>query len=268
MARTGIGTDNGQQSHFDKITGRNEYQRQSWRDNFNGGRAAGDWTGNVNDRLTSERESFGGATWGGSSSQPSALEHARNGGGQLVNFYAADGTRVGGITIGGARGMGPGNIQVGASPTAGPGSQAASGVPSGAPSPAGQGPGAAVVTTKPTQPRPGNRTPLIQFGTPPLEPGAKMKATDGYAGIRVEANPWFSDVENWWEPRYGEPGEWLGGIVNIAMDGVWQTGKAAEAFHNSQFIQGSANTIDRMFADGMDRVTAPLSRQEPVDWGR
>lgn len=64
-------------SWFDQVTGQNEYQRQSWRDSFNGGRAAGDLTGNVNRRLDAERRAFQGSTWGGSSTQPSALERAR-----------------------------------------------------------------------------------------------------------------------------------------------------------------------------------------------
>lgn len=64
-------------SWFDQVTGQNEYQRQSWRDSFNGGRAAGDLTGNVNRRLDAERRAFQGSTWGGSSTQPSARERAR-----------------------------------------------------------------------------------------------------------------------------------------------------------------------------------------------
>lgn len=54
------------------------YEQQSWRDSYNGGQAAGDWTGNTNARLDSERDRFQGATWSGSSSQPSALELARS----------------------------------------------------------------------------------------------------------------------------------------------------------------------------------------------
>jgi len=53
------------------------YEQQSWRDSYNGGRAAGDWTGNHNERLDAEREAFQGATWTGSSTQYSALEVAR-----------------------------------------------------------------------------------------------------------------------------------------------------------------------------------------------
>lgn len=64
-------------SWFDQVTGSNEYERQSWRDSFNGGRAAGDLTGNINRRLDAERAAFG-TTWGGSSTQPDALTLARS----------------------------------------------------------------------------------------------------------------------------------------------------------------------------------------------
>lgn len=61
-------------SWFDDVTGTNDYERQSWRDNYNDGRAAGDWTGNVNARLDREREASGGFTNSGSSSEWSARE--------------------------------------------------------------------------------------------------------------------------------------------------------------------------------------------------
>lgn len=59
---------------FDTVTGTNDFERQSWRDNFNGGKAAGDWTGNVNASLQSERDQNYGATVSGSSTQYSAAE--------------------------------------------------------------------------------------------------------------------------------------------------------------------------------------------------
>lgn len=64
-------------SWFDKVTGTNDYERQSWRDSYNNGRAAGDITGNVNARLDQERSDFQGATWSGSSSEYSAIELAQ-----------------------------------------------------------------------------------------------------------------------------------------------------------------------------------------------
>lgn len=61
-------------SYFDQVTGTNDFERQSWRDNFNGGVAAGDWTGATNARLSSERADNYGATESGSSTQYSAAE--------------------------------------------------------------------------------------------------------------------------------------------------------------------------------------------------
>lgn len=86
------------QSQFDRITGTNEYQRQSWRDSYNSGRAAGDWTGGVNARLDDERSRFQGATEGGSSTQPSGLQLA-----QMIG--AGVGYR---IVANGSAGHGPG----------------------------------------------------------------------------------------------------------------------------------------------------------------
>lgn len=59
---------------FDSVTGTNDFERQSWRDNFNGGHAAGDFTGNVNAQLQRERGENHGATISGSSTQYSAAE--------------------------------------------------------------------------------------------------------------------------------------------------------------------------------------------------
>lgn len=41
------------------VTGRSNSEHQAWRDNYNGGWAAGDWTGNTNDRIAWERAASG-----------------------------------------------------------------------------------------------------------------------------------------------------------------------------------------------------------------
>lgn len=93
------------------------FAQQSWRDSFNGGKAAGDWTGNHNARLEAERAAFGGATWSGSSTQPSAL--------QLAQSMVGTGPGRGGVASGtGSSGTGPGNPVVSNGPavqTQGPG---------------------------------------------------------------------------------------------------------------------------------------------------
>lgn len=86
---------------FDRVTGTNDFERQSWRDSYNGGNAAGDLTGNTNARLSEERDSFQGATWSGSSSEYSALELAQLRGAapdrptQLVNGLMSGGSAGG-----------------------------------------------------------------------------------------------------------------------------------------------------------------------------
>ncbi|MFD1944047.1 hypothetical protein [Paradevosia shaoguanensis] len=114
--------------YFDRVTGSTEYERQSWRDSYNGGWAAGDWTGNTNARIAAEREAFNGATWEGSSSQPSALEWARMGGGLSLPAGGAGSSQT----------AGPGNPRAG---TSGAVAQQGAGV--------GSGPGSGLVLTVP-----------------------------------------------------------------------------------------------------------------------
>jgi hypothetical protein len=192
-------------SYFNDVTGTSDFERQSWRDSYNGGRAAGDITGNVNRQLDRERDAFG-TTWSGSSSQYSALELAQRGGGggSVGNPLAGQGGKAGGS------GPGAGVVSYGGA------------------SPGGAGPGNAAVAQ-----RPGGGS--LTLGGP-LSTKIKMTATGGYAGIPVLPNPFFSDVENWWEPRYGEPGEWLGGIANIAADGVWAAGRFADWGFNTDTV--------------------------------
>lgn len=221
---------------FNEVTGQSDYERQSWRDSYNGGRAAGDITGNVNRELDRQRDAFQGATWSGSSTQYSALELAQRmgGAGQPV---AASGS-------GASKSGGPGNEVV----KQGPNEQ---GRPAG-----GSGPGSKLV---------------LFMGEPPLKPKTKDTATGGYAGIEVHPNRWFSDVEEWWEPRYGEPGEWLGGIVNIGADAVsntWRIGHDVLGPHVGRGAFEAERAVGGWFNDAAARINAPISPQEPVDWGR
>lgn len=207
-------------SWFNDVTGTNDYERQSWRDSYNGGRAAGDLTGNVNARLDQERSDFQGATWSGSSSQYSAIELAQRSSG--VGQPAA-------------------NAGAGASKSSGPGNEVVSqgGV---APSRPAGGSGAASKLS-------------IFGGTAPLKAAVKDSASGGYAGVYFEPNPWFSDVQEWWEPRFGEPGEWLGGLVNIAADAVYNTDRLRkfagdEAWHGAERGVGAAFDAYRSWGVG------------------
>lgn len=186
-------------SYFDRVTGSNEYERQSWRDSFNGGRAAGDWTGNHNARIEAEREAFQGLTWSGSSSEPSALQFAQS----VVGSGPATASVA---TGGGASGVGPGNPVVSTAPaveTSGPGRQV-----------------------------------VVVGGAAPLTAKTKDGASGGYAGVHILPNPWFSDVQDFWEPRMGEPGEWLGGILNVGADAVYNSGRAIDWATGANTVSG------------------------------
>lgn len=94
-------------SWFNSIAhgGTSDFERQSWRDSYNDGRAAGDITGNINRQLDAERDQYG-ATVSGSSSEPAAW--------QVAN---ATGPAVGHVQV---NPNGPGPVQ-----TTGPGNPAA-----------------------------------------------------------------------------------------------------------------------------------------------
>lgn len=109
---------------FNELTRTSDYERQSWRDSYNRGNAAGDITGNVNRSLNEERDRFQGATWSGSSSEYSALEYARV-------LGSSGGVGTGGAAIGGSNGLG-------GSVTSGPGG---SGVVAGSVAASGGGAG-------------------------------------------------------------------------------------------------------------------------------
>ncbi|HTN61992.1 MAG TPA: hypothetical protein VL147_10595 [Devosia sp.] len=210
LATSGYGGGGGSSDYFDRVTGTNDYERQSWRDSYNDGRAAGDLTGSINARLDAERGAFQGATWSGSSRQPSALEFARMGGARS-GLALVDGrtVRAGSDTTG-----------QGSSKSSGPGNQVAVSGPVKPGRPAG-GSGA------------GSR--LVVSGAP-LKASIKDTAVGGYAGVQVLPNPWFSDVQEWWEPRAGEPGEWLGGIVNIGADTVFNTGRLIDQLSGTRIV--------------------------------
>lgn len=288
--------------YFDRVTGSNDYERQSWRDSYNNGRAAGDWTGGVNARLDRERAASGGFTNSGSSRELSA--------GQAASYR--DSNEVATLKRNREKAVAQGNtntvrkidaalaafatptvrpngtggvVMTPALVTAGPGSPAsakghgATSGPGGIPQPSASpsaGPSAPAAVSVPT----GNVSITLGIGpgalgipaTAPLKPKIKDVATGGFAGWQIEANPWFSDVENFGEPRYGEPGEWLGGLVNMGADAVWNAGRAWNATGRPGDI---GSTVDRLqrnlggwISDAPNRVNGPMPRQEPVDWGR
>lgn len=167
-----------------------EYSQQSWRDNFNGGAAAGDWTGNVNARLEAERAAFQGATWSGSSSQPSALE--------LAQAMAGPGQQIVSTGVGAAASSGPGVPDVVAGPATGT---------------VGSGPGSRIAVT----------------GTGPLIPKMASQITEFMiGGWTMQPNPFSSNAaeveDRWGDAEFLSPGWFANWGIAISDMGYNATG--------------------------------------------
>lgn len=179
-------------SWFERVTGTSESERQSWRDNYNGGRAAGDVTGNINRRIESERQASGGYTREYTSGSERVAAEWREVNAPLPVAPAAR--------------------------TAGPGSPAASTVqsPGGRRTPRAQAAGAGA----PAAPTVGPGVQVVSGGAWGHSLAASLKDTNtqlAMGPIPHQPNPGWSDTEEW-EARYGEPGDWLGGIVTMGVD--------------------------------------------------
>lgn len=179
------------------VTGRTNAEHQAWRDNYNGGWAAGDWTGNVNAGIAWERAAAGEDNPEIRDRLPAGLTP------QMISGKATSNpNRGGGSSAGGSVGQGVSPSQSGAK----------------APTPTGARP-----TTGGGKITGGSASPVGQFPSwdifqPAMKNTLEREVTDGMvAGFEYYANPWFSDVEKYWEPRGGEPGEWIGGILNTVI---------------------------------------------------
>lgn len=190
-------------SWFNEVAhgGISEFERQSWRDIYNDGRAAGDLTGATNARLDAERDAFQGATWGGSSTRYSALELAR-----LHDGVGAGAASVG---VGSPRSSGPGNEATATGPVQ----------PGKAPGGAGAG------------------SRLTFSG--PLAVEVKEEATGMLlGGPWFQPNPWWSNTDQW-EERHGEPGDWIGGFVTMGADAVFNAARAVDAVTGTRIVDPS-----------------------------
>lgn len=264
---------------FDKVTGRSEYERQSWRDSYNGGRAAGDLTGNVNARLDSERDRFQGATWSGSSSQPSALEVAQRGGGRaMLDFYMA------------SNGPGPSGVASGRVTTAGPGVPSVVSPASQAPL-AGAGPAPQVKALEaigPGGPRRKATTVLNIGGTPwPVSDNPPavsysghdwlipMKSPAAAPGRQLPMGPFPLEMSPYFPPaqviedELGE-GDFLspGWFANWGAAVGHSLYNLERAYDATQVKYGSGGAIGNLVREGQARVVGPKPAQEPVDWGQ
>lgn len=254
---------------FDSVTGSNDYERQSWRDSYNGGRAAGDWTGNNNRELDRQREETGGYTYSGSSSEYSAYEALERG--LIGNGSGNSSTKSGAVVT-----SGPG---VAGAQTR-PGEMGNAPVDPVLPAPVVPGPGGARRQSTILSPL----TPMGPYGprmqregtrlTPKMEMSVQEMLVDGY---RINANPRTSNAEEW-EIRYAEPGEWVGGIVVMASDAWYNTKQALADWSSVANAKGnswsSATKAGDAFGDWFDSRLQTISpkagelEQEPVDWGQ
>lgn len=94
---------------------------------------------------------------------------------------------------------------------------------------------------------------------PPLLPVHKGSNTALSVGMPWVPNPWFSDADQW-EQRMGEPGDWFGGLVVAGADLVYNA-------HNFGYNYLGPK-VGGMLWEMEKRVTAPIPKQEPVDWGQ
>lgn len=105
--------------------------------------------------------------------------------------------------------------------------QAAAATVSKGPGGGGAGPGSATVknTTAARAAGSGAGSRLVVSMGEALTPSMSTKATElMVGGDWWKSNPWFSNTEEW-EARYGEPGDWAGGVVVFGGDVVYNTGR-------------------------------------------
>lgn len=105
----------------------------------------------------------------------------------------------------------------------------------------GVGPGSAAVATEKGGGGAGPGSAAVMTG--PLEPKMQKTTTKLMVGTdQWDANPYWSNADQW-EERYGEPGDWLGGVAVAASDVVWNAGKVLSPYWQ-------AFQEDRLFAPG------------------
>lgn len=145
-------------------------------------------------------------------------------------------------------------------------------VPPVAGTPATSGPGGTgAVKPGSAQAGPGLPSPAKPGGKlPPMTTKIKDEVTGGYVGISWLPNPWFSDVDKFWEPRMGEPGEWLGGIVNIGADVAFNTYRLGDYF-SSEFKGAKPEDWRREAHDtirngGMGGMIDSMTRHNNDQW--
>jgi hypothetical protein len=100
----------------------------------------------------------------------------------------------------------------------------------------GSGPGAGTANTD--GPGSGGTGPGSAGVVAPAAPlKAKMKSTTTQImfGVPIVPNPWVSNTDQW-EERWGEPGDWLGGIAVGAADMLFNAGRALDHATGSDVV--------------------------------
>lgn len=228
-------------SWFETVTGTSNAERQAWRDNFNGGYAVGAGASFYNSHLPG---AGGGGSLGGSKTEVGGAVKGTGtpGPAPTTTVKHVEPTNTG-------RGGGPVLVKDDWSPTRYAPNQPGGPVTTGNP-----GPGQQVGTGPGTGGGGFLGLPDLSNGYGPMKIKVKDQATGGLVGgIYWEPSPWQSDVEEFWEPRYGEPGEWLGGIANIAVD-----------------LHHNAGRLNDWISDTWNKETkvkpADFSNMTPPDW--
>lgn len=91
------------------------------------------------------------------------------------------------------------------------------------------GAGAEAVVNDPQAKTKGAGSRLTITAGAPLKVKTKPENTGIHVGgLDWQPNPWWSDTEEW-EARYGEPGDWAGGLVVFGADVVWNAARLADA---------------------------------------
>lgn len=212
---------------FHSVTGTTPESQQAWRDNFNGGWAAGDWTGNHNRAIAAERYDSGEwnpqiAQYGGYTERNPAVPDG------VVRTVSADGNTVyitranngSAVTTNAVNPVGGSGGPTAVAPNQ-PGGTVPGPGQSNQRGPGWYQPGGGYYTTQ-TRQRPGQSAGPAGNGKPDVLPVEYSKSVHelNTGGLSWESNPWWSNTEDW-EIRYGEPGEWLGGLVVFGADLAW-----------------------------------------------
>lgn len=117
---------------------------------------------------------------------------------------------------------------------------------------AGSGSGASGVATGPRAGGSGAGSSLAISG--PLEVGIKDSATGILTGGGWwHSNPWWSDTEEW-EARYGEPGDWLGGVVVAGADLAFNVARGIDHATGSNIVEPARRDKPIQYGDGLTTI--------------